>query len=228
MNFGYGRVSTKEQNEVRQVDALREAGIDDRNIVIDRQSGKDFERAGFLSLVGTETTSPRLRAGDVLYILSIDRLGRSYEEDVKWWRFITHELSCDIVVLDMPLLDTRQQAGNSLDRRFVADLVLQILSYVAQKERENIRQRQKEGCESMKRHGKTVNCVSKKGTKYISPRTNRPVGRPAVEYPSNWEEVYALWRRKEITATEAMQRLNLKKNSFYNLVKRVENEKSGK
>ena len=225
MNFGYARVSTKEQNEMRQVDALRAAGIDERNIVIDRQSGKDFDRAGFLSLVGSETTSPRLRAGDVLYILSIDRLGRDYTETGKWWQFITHELSCDIVVLDMPLLDTRQQDGNSLDRRFVADLVLQILSYVAQKERENIRQRQGEGYESMKRHGTTIDCVSKAGKKFVSARTNRPVGRPVVEYPSNWEEVYTMWKAKEITAVEAMYRLNLKKNSFYNLVKRMESGK---
>ena len=132
--YGYIRVSTKEQNENRQVIALREVGVAEKNIYMDKQSGKDFDRPNYKKLV------KKLKAGDLLYILSIDRLGRNYEEILLQWRIITKEKQVDVVVLDMPLLDTRK-SGNDLTGTFVADLVLQILSYVAQTERENIHQR---------------------------------------------------------------------------------------
>ena len=134
LTYGYIRVSTREQNEDRQVIALQEAGVAEENIYMDKQSGKDFDRPNYKKLV------KKLKAGDLLYILSIDRLGRNYEEILLQWRIITKEKQVDVVVLDMPLLDTRK-SGNDLTGTFVADLVLQILSYVAQTERENIHQR---------------------------------------------------------------------------------------
>ena len=134
MNYGYARVSSKEQNEQRQMIALTAFGIAKKNIYMDKQSGKDFDRPNYKKLV------KKLKAGDLLYILSIDRLGRNYEEILLQWRIITKEKQVDVVVLDMPLLDTRK-SGNDLTGTFVADLVLQILSYVAQTERENIHQR---------------------------------------------------------------------------------------
>lgn len=222
MEYGYGRVSATDQNEGRQVAALTEAGIPARNIIIDKQSGKDFDRRGFNLLVGTNDTAPLLRKGDLLTVCSLDRFGRNYCEIVKWWQFITRELQADIRILDMPLLDTRQ-GGGSLDTRFIADLVLQILSYVAERERESIRKRQAEGNENLKRTGHTVDRVTGTGKKYISAKTGRAVGRPEVEYPENWQEVYTSWKNGEITAVQAMNETGLKKNSFYNLVKRYEN-----
>ena len=138
MIYGYARVSSKEQNLERQIKELKGAGVEERNILMDKQSGKDFNRKSYNLLVGTDTTAPLLREGDVLTVYSIDRLGRNYTEIMKQWQYITQEIKADIRVLDMPLLDTRNN-GDSLDSRFVADLVLQILSYVAQKERENIK-----------------------------------------------------------------------------------------
>ena len=134
MIYGYARVSSKEQNLERQIKELKGAGVEERNILMDKQSGKDFNRKSYNLLVGTDTTAPLLREGDVLTVYSIDRLGRNYTEIMKQWQYITQEIKADIRVLDMPLLDTRNN-GDSLDSRFVADLVLQILSYVAQKER---------------------------------------------------------------------------------------------
>lgn len=132
--YGYVRVSSTAQNEDRQMLALKEVCVDEKNIFMDKQSGKDFDRPNYKKLV------KKLKAGDLLYILSIDRLGRNYEEILLQWRIITKEKQVDVVVLDMPLLDTRK-SGNDLTGTFVADLVLQILSYVAQTERENIHQR---------------------------------------------------------------------------------------
>ena len=136
MEYGYARVSTKEQNEQRQIVALEEFGLDRKRIFMDKQSGKDFERTNYQKLIR------RLKEGDILVVKSIDRLGRNYNEILEQWRLITKEKGANMVVLDMPLLDTRQQ-GRDLTGTFIADLVLQILSYVAQTERENIRQRQK-------------------------------------------------------------------------------------
>lgn len=204
MIYGYARVSSKEQNLERQIKELKGAGVEERNILMDKQSGKDFNRKSYNLLVGTDTTAPLLREGDVLTVYSIDRLGRNYTEIMKQWQYITQEIKADIRVLDMPLLDTRNN-GDSLDSRFVADLVLQILSYVAQKERENIKVRQSQGIAVAKEHGKHL-------------------GRPAAEFPDNWEAVYNEWKSHNITAVQAMKQTNLKKNTFYNLVKRYENK----
>lgn len=144
--YGYIRVSTKEQNEDRQRIALAEFPVPENHIFLDKLSGKDFERPQYKKL------TKKLRPGDILVIKSIDRLGRNYEEILNQWRIITKEKRADIVVLDMPLLDTRQ-TGRDLTGTFVADLVLQILSYVAQTERENIKQRQKEGIAAAKLRG---------------------------------------------------------------------------
>ena len=169
MEYGYARVSSKEQNLDRQIKELKAAGVEERNILTDKQSGKDFDRKSYNLLVGTENTAPLLREGDLLTVYSIDRLGRNYDEIMKQWKYITQELKADIRILDMPLLDTRSN-GNNLDSRFVADLVLQILSYVAQKERENIKIRQAQGIAVAKEQGKHL-------------------GRPAAEFPENWKYI---------------------------------------
>lgn len=130
--WGYARVSTKEQNLARQIEQLKEFGISERNIKCDKISGKTFNRMEYNALVGTETTASTLREGDLLVIVSLDRLGRNYTEIKEQWNYIINVIGADIVVLDMPLLDTRQ-SGDNLDKRFIADLVLQILSYVAQR-----------------------------------------------------------------------------------------------
>lgn len=142
--WGYARVSTTEQNLARQLEQLKEFGIPDRNIRCDKVSGKTFNRREYNALVGTTETAPLLRKGDLLVIVSLDRLGRNYTEIREQWNYIINDIGADIVVLDMPLLDTRQSDDN-LDKKFIADLVLQILSYVAQKELENTRRRQKTG-----------------------------------------------------------------------------------
>lgn len=200
--YGYARVSDKDQNEARQVEELSAFGVEHRNIKIDKASGKDFNRKAYLSLVGTEQTEAALREGDLLVILSIDRLGRNYSEIMEQWRIITQTIKADIKVLDMPLLDTRQN-DKTLDNRFIADLVLQILSYVAQKERENIKKRQAQGIAVAKAQGKHL-------------------GRPKADYPTNWNEIYTQWKSEKITAVKAMGILSLKKNTFYKLVKQHE------
>lgn len=205
MIYGYARVSSKEQNLDRQLAELRQAGVEERNIFTDKESGKTFNRKAYNLLVGTEESASMLRKNDLLIVYSIDRLGRNYSEIMKQWKYITQEIQANIKVLDMPLLDTSKQ-DNSLDNRFVAELVLQILSYVAQKERENIKIRQAQGIKIAKEKGKHL-------------------GRPSAEFPLNWKEVYSEWKNKDITAVEAMKRMELKKNTFYNLVKRYENEK---
>lgn len=143
--YGYARVSTKEQNEIRQLIALREMGIAPRNLYVDKQSGKDFNRPMYQRLVG------RLREGDLIYVKSIDRLGRNYEDIIEQWKLITHGKRADIVVLDMPLLDTRR--GKDLMGTFLTDVVLALLSYVAENERSNIGQRQAEGIAAAKERG---------------------------------------------------------------------------
>lgn len=204
MVYGYARVSSKEQNLDRQIKELKQAGVEERNILSDKQSGKDFNRPAYNSLVGTENTTPLLRDGDLLIIYSIDRLGRNYTEIQNQWQYITKELKADIKVLDMPLLDTTAN-GKSLDSTFVADLVLQILSYVAQKERENIKARQAQGIAVAKEKGKHL-------------------GRPKAKYPENWETYYNEWKDNKITATQCMKDLGLTRNTFYNLVKRYESK----
>lgn len=214
MLYGYARVSSKDQNLERQIEALKEAGVNSRNIVCEKQSGKDFNRREYLGLIGTDEAAGKLREGDCLMIYSIDRLGRNYEEIMKQWKYITKELKCDIAVVDMPLLDTRK-SGHDLDGTFIADLVLQILSYVAQRERENINARQKQGYDVMERDSKG---------RHISRKTGRHVGRQETEYPDNWEEIYNVWKAGEITAVEAMRRTGLTKTTFYKMAKEYTNE----
>ena len=197
--FGYGRVSSKDQNEIRQLLAFKEFGIDERDIYIDKKSGKDFEREQY------QTLKNILREGDLLVIHSIDRLGRNYEQIVEEWKDITKNIKADILVLDMKeLLDTRQK--KDLLGTFINDLILGILSYVAQNEKERINKRQMEGIMAYKKTGIT--------------KTGRPYGRPTIIKPDNFDEVIRSWKNKEITAREAMRQLNMKPNSFYKYVKK--------
>ena len=209
--YGYARVSTKEQNLFRQLEQLKDFGIPERNIRCDKMSGKTFNRREYNALVGTTETAPLLRKGDLLVIVSLDRLGRNYTEIREQWNYIINEIGADIVVLDMPLLDTRQSNDN-LDRKFIADLVLQILSYVAQKELENTKRRQKQGMEVMP----VIN------GKRTSLKTGRPTGRPNAEFPQEWNVYYEKWRSGELTAKKCMEVLNLKRSTFYKLVKKHE------
>ena len=211
--FGYARVSTTEQNLERQLKQLREIVSDDRYIITDMASGKDFNRRGFNSLIGTENTAPLIHSGDLLVICSLDRLGRNYTEIYEVWRYITCTLGANIRVLDVPLLDTSTDS-ESLDKRFIADLVLQILSYTAQKERENTRIRQMQGVEAMP----VVN------GKRVSSRTGKPTGRPMIEYPEKWGQIYGDWKAGNITAVNAMSLLGLKRCSFYKLAHQYEDE----
>ena len=211
--YGYARVSSRDQNLDRQIQALRDAGVEERFIFCDKQSGKDFNRKEYNTLVGTADNAPALHKGDLLVIMSIDRLGRNYSEMRDQWDLITKTIGADIKVLDMPLLDTSSSTDN-LDSRFLADLVLQILSYVAEKERENTRKRQRQGIDVM---------PVKDGKRYSS-KTGRPTGRPPIEFPEHWDEVYSAWKAGHITAVQAMMDLHLRKNSFYKLVKRYETE----
>lgn len=198
VNWGYARVSSSSQSVNRQLEQFRAYGIDERHIKTEKLSGKDFERPEFLSLVGTDEVAPSMRAGDCLVVCSLDRLGRNYAEIQRWWKYITQDLKCSIVVLDMPVLNT--QGDGNLDKNFVADLVLQILSYVAEKERLAIRERQRQGIEA----------AQAKGVKF---------GRPPIQKPDGFDEVAAKWRSGEITATAARRSLGLSKYSFYKLIK---------
>ena len=186
--YGYVRVSTKEQCEERQLIALRAFPVPEQNIFMDKLSGKDFNRPKYQSLL------EKLRPGDILAVKPIDRLGRNYEEILEQWRIITKEMKADIVVLDMPLLDTRQ-TGRDLTGTFVADLVLQILSYVAQTERENIRQRQKEG----------IAAARARGVRF---------GRPRKEVPESFAQLKADWEGKKITARAAAKELHVAPDTF--------------
>ena len=212
MIYGYARVSTAEQNLDRQLEQLRQYITDERYIITDKASGKNFDRRGYNSLVGTDDTAPLLHEGDLLLITSLDRLGRNYIEIKEQWEHITRTLKADIKVLEIPLLDTTATDGN-LDKRFIAYLVLQILAYTSQKERENIRKRQRQGIDVMQ----VVN------GKRISAKTGRATGRPNAIYPDNWELIYKQWKNKDITANKAMEILNLKRTTFYKLVKNYEN-----
>ncbi len=210
--YGYARVSTAEQNLDRQLVQLRQYVLDDRYIITDKASGKDFDRRGYNSLVGTDDVAPRLQEGDLLIITSLDRLGRNYSDIKKQWEYITKVIKADIKVIEIPLLDTASTDG-SLDKLFISDLVLQILSYVSEKERISIRSRQRQGIDAMP-------IVD---GKRVSTKTNKPTGRPVIKYPENWAEVYEEWSEYKISASEAMQRLNLKKTTLYKL--RYEYEK---
>ena len=199
VTFGYARVSSRDQNLDRQLDQLRKVVPDERNIITDLQSGKDFDRKGYHSLVGSDQNAPLLRKGDLLIITSLDRLGRNYTEIHQQWSRITKDIGADIRVLDMPLLDT-SSVDSSLDHRFIADLVLQILAYVSEKERLAIKTRQRQGIDAAQLRGKKF-------------------GRPKVTIPEEYEITISEWKAGNITSKEAMIRTGLKRSTFYRLVK---------
>lgn len=185
--YGYVRVSTKDQNEDRQLIAMREIGVEKRNVFMDKQSGKDFQRPAYQKLVR------KMRKDDLLYIKSIDRLGRSYEEILAQWAFLTKEKGIDIVVMDMPLLDTRR--GKDLMGTFLSDIVLQVLSFVAENERSNIRQRQAEGIAAAKARGVRF-------------------GRPPKPLPPNFEDVCEQWRNGELSGRAAARECEMPLSTF--------------
>lgn len=186
--YGYVRVSTKEQNEDRQMIALSEAGVEKDHIFMDKLSGKDFNRPQYKKML------KRVKKEDVIIIKSIDRLGRNYDEIINQWRIITKKIEADIVVLDMPLLDTRRK-GQDLTGTFISDMVLQILSYVAQTERENIKQRQMEG----------IAAARLRGVRF---------GRPRMTIPGNFESVCCLWKKGGITSRVAAEELAVSQSTF--------------
>ncbi len=195
MIFGYVRVSTREQNEVRQMIAMNKNNVPRENIYMDKQSGKDFERPMYNRML------KRLQPDDVIYVKSIDRLGRNYEEILEQWRILTKEKKVDIVVIDMELLDTRR--GKDLMGTFLSDVVLQILSFVAENERKNIRERQKEGIEAAKMRGVQF-------------------GRPKRVLPDNFEQVCCRWKRGEIIGKEAAQLCGMPLTTFYGRAREIE------
>lgn len=197
--YGYARVSSKDQNLDRQLDQLKAIGIEPRNIFCDKASGKNFNRPSWNSLID------QLQKGDLLVVVSLDRMGRNYTDIKEQWQHITHTIGADIKVLDMPMLDTSQTA-ESLDRRFIADLVLQILSYTAEKERKNIHARQEQG----------IKAAQERNVKF---------GRPAAQFPDGWEQTYTAWKDGQITATAAMDSLGMKRTTFYKLAKQYEQKK---
>ena len=194
--YGYVRVSTREQNEDRQLIALREVDVAEKNIYVDKQSGKDFDRPQYRRLLR------KLKKDDLLYIKSIDRLGRNYEEILQQWRHLTKEKGIDIVVLDMPLLDTRR--GKDLMGTFLSDIVLQVLSFVAENERTTIRQRQAEGIAAAKARGARF-------------------GRPPKPLPENFYEVHKAWRSKKMTLKQAAKACNMPEGTFYGKARKFEN-----
>lgn len=194
--YGYLRVSSRDQNEDRQRIALQEMEVSEKNIFMDKQSGKDFDRPSYKRMVR------RMKRNDLLYIKSIDRLGRSYEEILEQWRVLTKEKGVDIVVLDMPLLDTRR--GKDLMGTFLSDIVLQVLSFVAENERENIRQRQAEG----------IAAAKARGVKF---------GRPALPYPDNFRDIHHDWRKKKITLQQAADACAMPVGTFYGKARKFEN-----
>lgn len=186
--YGYVRVSSIDQNEDRQLALLSQKEILTKNIFIDKQSGKDFDRPQYKRLV------KRLKSGDLLYILSIDRLGRNYEEIQRQWRILTKEIGIDVCVLDMPLLDTRN--GKDLMGTFIADLVLQILSFVAQSERENIKKRQAQG----------IAAAKSRGVKF---------GRPESPIPENFDKIIKDWGKGRLSTADALKLCNMSESTFY-------------
>ena len=194
--YGYIRVSSKDQNEDRQLIALNEVGVERKNVYLDKKSGKDFDRPQYKKLLR------KLKKDDLLYIKSIDRLVRNYEEILQQWRILTKEKDIDIVVLDMPLLDTRR--GKDLMGTFLSDIVLQVLSFVAENERTNIKQRQAEG----------IAAAKAKGVKF---------GRPPLPLPDNFYEVHRAWRSKKLTLKEAANACNMPVGTFYGKARKFEN-----
>lgn len=196
--FGYVRVSSVDQNEDRQIEALCRAGVSQCNIYMDKQSGKDFVRPGYLKML------EKMKQGDLLYILSIDRLGRNYKEVQEQWRILTKEKGVDVCVIDMPLLDTRR--GKDLMGTFIADLVLQILSFVAESERDNIKKRQRQGIEAAKA----------KGVRF---------GRTRIEMTEEFAGIVEEWEKKEIPFCEALKKSGVSQATFYRQLKRYRAER---
>ncbi len=192
--YGYVRVSSIEQNEDRQMIALKKAGLSVSQIFVDKQSGKDFHRINYKKLVS------KLQEGDLLYITSIDRLGRNYVEVQNQWRILTKEIGIDICVLDMPLLDTRN--GNDLMGTFIADLVLQILSFVAENERENIRKRQEQG----------IAAAKKRGVRF---------GRPEVAVPVDFNYIIKRWECGNLTMDEVLKKCKMSRSTFYRRLREI-------
>ena len=197
--YGYARVSTKEQNEDRQLIAMREMGVSDSDVYVDKESGKDFNRTYYKRLIR------KLKAGDVLFIKSIDRLGRNYEDIIEQWKIITKDKKADIVVIDMPLLDTRR--GKDLMGTFLSDIVLALLSYVSENERNNIRQRQAEGIAAAKARGVRF-------------------GPAPMPLPDNFHEVYQEWKHKKLSVTEAAKLCGMARSTFYKKAKQYINHTS--
>ncbi len=186
--YGYVRVSSTDQNEDRQMIALKEKGLQEKWIYMDKQSGKDFNRPNYQKML------KKLQTGDLLYILSIDRLGRNYNEILEQWRILTKEIGIDICVIDMPLLDTRN--GKDLMGTFIAELVLQILSFVAENERENIKKRQAQG----------IAAAKAKGVKF---------GRPEIEIPDDFGDIVKAFQKNKISFDEVLHKTGMKKTTFY-------------
>ena len=193
MNYGYARVSTTAQNLDRQLDELTKLGIDENHIYTDKESGKDFDRKNYKKLVR------KLKPGDILFTKSIDRLGRNYNMVLDEWRFLTKEKGVDIVVIDMPLLDTRIE-GKNLVGKFIADVVLQVLSFVTENERETMRQRQSEG----------IRMARLRGVRF---------GRPSVAVPQNFKTIVDSYKNGEITSSKAVQLSGLTRGTFYRKLK---------
>ena len=196
--YGYVRVSSQEQNEARQLIAMREFGVEEGDIVVEKRSGRDFDRPRYRRLL------KRLRPEDVLVVKSIDRLGRNYEEILEQWRLLTKTKGVDIVVLDMPLLDTRR--GKDLMGAFLSDIVLQVLSFVAENERCAIRQRQAEGIAAAKASGVRF-------------------GRPPLPLPENFHEVHCAWREKKLTLRQAADACEMPVGTFYSKAVKLEEGK---
>lgn len=195
--YGYVRVSTQEQTEDRQLIALTKVGVKRRNIFTDKLSGKDFDRPQYIKL------KQKLKNGDLLYILSIDRLGRNYMEIQEQWRILTKEIGIDICVIDMPLLDTRQ--NKDLIGTFIADVVLQLLSFVAQNERENIRERQRQG----------IDAARKRGVRF---------GRPLKETPDNFALMVESWEEGNISVGYIIDQCNISESTFYRCLRLLRNK----
>lgn len=195
-NYAYIRVSSREQNVARQVEAMKQQGISKEKMYIDKQSGKNFDRPQYKKLM------KKLCENDILYVKSIDRLGRNYDEIIEQWRYLTKKKKIDIVVLDFPLLDTRQQI-HGLTGKFIEDLVLQIMSYVAQIERENTKQRQREG----------IQLAKERGVQF---------GRLEAKIPDGFEQMYCLWKKQEISKREASRRLKTSHTMFSRWIERYE------
>ena len=189
MNYGYARVSTINEQLDRQIDELHKVGFFDSQIFINKESGKDFNRTNYKKLL------KKLKSGDVLYVKSIDRLGRNYNMILDEWRILTKEKDIDIVVIDMPLLDTRIE-GKNLVGKFIADVVLQVLSFVAENERETMKQRQAEG----------IRMAKLRGVKF---------GRPAISTPKNFDEIVNLFLNKEVSSKQAIEMSGLSRGTFY-------------